>query len=360
MVNNEESTNKDNIIEQIKSEEDDILIDNSNYEIISYGADYTLSVIFEKMKKQEIIIPSFQRKYVWSQKQASKLIESFLLGLPVPGIFLSKNVDTGELLVVDGQQRLKTIEAYINEKFPLTEDIFYLISVKDKWEGKKYTELDLVDKRRFDDSVLRATIIQQVNPKDSTSVYHIFERLNTGGTSLQSQEIRNCIYFGKFNNMLHDLNKNPIWRELYNSPNPNFRMKDEELILRFFALYYDLEKYTKPMNEFLSKFMLKNRNLTDEKKEEMKNIFIKTISIIKEKIGFYAFRPTRNLNMAAFDSVMYVFSKFQHSIKDDIQNNIKNLFQDVAYLKAITEGTTDFDTLNTRIKIAKRFLTNEK
>ena len=347
-------------VEAITSESEDLLIDNSSYEIISYGADYTVSVLYEKMKKQEIVIPSFQRNYVWNQKQASKLIESFLLGLPVPGIFLSKDSKTGLLLVVDGQQRLKTIEAYINEIFPITKDVFFLTGVKDKWEGKKYTDLDLVDKRRLDDSVLRATIIQQVDPKDNTSVYHIFERLNTGGTSLQSQEIRNCIYYGEFNDLLHELNKDKIWREMYNSPSPSKRMKDEELILRFFSIYYELDKYRKPMNEFLSDFMARNRHLKSIQRDELKALFINAIRDVKNKIGFRAFRPKRNLNMAAFDAILYVLAKYPNDLKPDLPAELEKLFNDLAFVKAITGGTTDEDTLQSRVKIAKRYFTNEK
>src|SRR3989338_3231174 len=185
-------------LEKIDSEEDDkILTENKAFEIITYGADYTLSVIYEKLKNGEIIRPDFQRKYVWKEKQASKLVESFLLGLPVPGIFLAKDKDSGNLLIVDGQQRLRTIQAFREGKYPDKDEPFYLIDVQDKWQNKTYKELEPVDRKRFDDSILRATIIRQVDPKDNTSVYHIFERLNTGGTILQNQEVRNCVYYGK-------------------------------------------------------------------------------------------------------------------------------------------------------------------
>ncbi|MDP1695922.1 MAG: DUF262 domain-containing protein, partial [archaeon] len=107
-----EDFDEDSNIEKIPSEEEDTYLDTSSYEIISYGADYTLSVLYEKLRNSEIITPDFQRKYVWKIKQASKLVESFLLGLPVPGIFLAIDKPTGNLLVVDGQQRLKTIQAF--------------------------------------------------------------------------------------------------------------------------------------------------------------------------------------------------------------------------------------------------------
>lgn len=347
--------------EIIVSEEIDKSLDTSSYEIISYGADYTLSVLYEKLKKEEIITPEFQRKYVWKIKQASKLIESFLLGLPIPGIFLAVDKPTGNLLVVDGQQRLKTIQAFRDGKFPLNDEDFYLVDVNNKWIGKKYVDLDSIDRKRFDDSVLRATIIKQIDPQDNTSVYHIFERLNTGGTSLQNQEVRNCVYFGKFNSLLHELNQDKIWRALYNMPSPNKRMKDEELILRFLALYYNLDSYTKPMNEFLSKFMAIKRNISEEELTSIKKVFSDTVNFIYQKIGLTAFRPKRNINIAAFDSVMYTIAKYKDNLKEDLRDSVLNLFSDKAYLKAISEGTTDEDVIKMRMVIAKNYLVkNEK
>ena len=133
----------------------------------------------------------------------------------MPEIFLDKEKSTNNFLVVDGQQRLKTIEAFKDGVFPLTGKPFILKNVKEKWLGKSYSDLDLIDKKKFNDSILRAKIIQQISPEDNNSVYHIFERLNTGGTPLQSQEIRNCIYYGNFNELLHRLNVLALWRKLY-------------------------------------------------------------------------------------------------------------------------------------------------
>jgi len=352
--------NDEEIIEDIESENEDEVIDTTNYEIVTYGADYTLSVLYDKLTKDEIIIPNYQRKFVWKQKQASRLIESFLLGLPIPGVFLSKVPDTGQLLVVDGQQRLKSIEAYRNEIFPITNEEFFLTGVHERWEGKKYSNLEVVDRRKIDDAVLRATIIQQINPKDDTSVYHIFERLNTGGTSLQNQEIRNCVYHGSFNELLHELNENDVWRKLYNSPIPSKRLKDEELILRFLSFIHDLEHYTKPLNEFLSKFMSKNKKASKSLLDQYRKEFIDTITIVDEQIGLKAFRPTRNLNMAAFDSVMYTIFINKDKLHKDLKSQIDLLFNNEAFKRAIRLGTTDDDTIHSRIKIAKQYLTNEK
>lgn len=349
----------DSEVEKIKSEEEDREEDTATYDIISYGADYTLSVFYDKMEKEEIIVPRFQRGFVWNFKQASKLVESFLLGLPVPGIFLAKEKETGNLLVIDGQQRLVTCEAFRNEKFPISNEDFALRGVKQKWEGLIYSKLDPVDRKRFDDSVLRATIIQQINPEGDTSIYHIFQRLNTGGTVLQNQEIRNCLYHGKFNDMLHRINQNKSWRSLYISALPHKRMKDEELVLRFLSLYYNFEDYDKPMNEFMSKFMKKNRNPDDAQIKEMETIFVDTISFIAREVGPEAFRPRGNINTAAFDSITYIVAKHRSKLKDNIAENISRLFKDKVYLDAITEGTTDPETIKRRFSIAWRYLVKQ-
>ena len=354
----EPETNNDEDFEKIESEIEDETEDSSTYDIISYGADFTLSVLYDKMKKGEIIVPEFQRRFVWNIKQASKLVESFLLGLPVPGIFLAKDKKTGNLLVIDGQQRLKTCRAFRDEKYPLTDESFTLKKVHEKWEGKLYSDLIPADRKRFDVFVLRATIIQQINPKDNTSTYHIFQRLNTGGTILQNQEIRNCLFHGKFNDLLFELNKDKTWRSLYRS-GEHKRMKDIELILRFFALYYKYESYTKPMNEFLSNYMADNRDMVDADIEKSKKLFLDTISLIFDRVGPEAFRPKGNINGSAFDSIMYTVSKYKTKLKDNLDKCILELFKDQAYLKAIREGTTDPDTIRTRFSIAKRYLVKE-
>lgn len=347
---------EDDDFEKIESEEEDQKEDTSTYDIISYGADFTLSVLYDKMSKEEIKVPVFQRRYVWKLKQASKLVESFLLGLPVPGIFLAKE-KSGNLLVIDGQQRLVTCQSFRDEKFPLSNEEFGLKGVHEKWEGKTYSQLEPADRKRFDDSVLRATIIQQLKPEnESTSVYHIFQRLNTGGTILSNQEVRNCVYHGKFIEMLHSLNNDVTWRSLYNSLEPNARMKDEELILRFFSFYYNFDNYMKPLNEFMSRFLEKDRDAADETLAAMKKIFLETISFINEQAGPLAFRPRGNINGAAFDSITYTIAKYKDSLKPNLPENLKELFANSAYMKAIREGTTDPDTIRTRFKLARRYL----
>ncbi|MFZ5981682.1 MAG: DUF262 domain-containing protein, partial [Candidatus Zixiibacteriota bacterium] len=169
-----------NVAETEESEEQEK--DTITYEISYYPADITLQGYFDKEKSGQLVVPEFQRQYIWDQVRASKLIESFLLGLPVPGVFLYKERETNKLIIIDGQQRIMTAIRFFKGLFG--EGSFRLKNVKDKWAGRKFEELLEADRFQLQDSVLRATIVQQLSPEDDSSIYHVFERLNTGGLNL--------------------------------------------------------------------------------------------------------------------------------------------------------------------------------
>jgi len=214
-------------LETVESELVDQAASLGTFEILTYPADYTLEVLVDKWGKGQLVFPKFQRKFVWTQVQASKLIESFLLGLPVPPIFLYSEPTTAALLVVDGQQRLKTIaqfyEGYFGDEIKGSRATFRMIGLdpKSPYLGKSYSDLQRENPAgaaRLDDSVLRAFVIKQLNPADDTSIYHVFERLNTGGTFLNPQEVRNCVRHGLLNDSLAQLNLNPHWRAIFGNP----------------------------------------------------------------------------------------------------------------------------------------------
>ncbi|MEA5418685.1 DUF262 domain-containing protein [Spirulina sp. CCNP1310] len=289
----------------------------SSYSITSYNADYPVDGLVKRIQRQDIHIPEFQRSYVWKKEQASRFIESLLLGLPVPGIFLAKEPKSNRLIVIDGQQRLKTLQYFYEGKFPIksNEDQyqdFFLVDVAEQFDGKSYATLLANDQRQLDDSILPATIVRQEEPKEefSTSMYYIFERLNTGGTQLLSQEIRASIYYGEFNQLLNELNKYEVWQKIFQGkensrkPDPSKRMKDRELILRFTALYFAMSSYKNSMKDFLNDFMMSNRNLQKYSALEITQVFQKTINTIYQAIGIKAFRPRRGLHAAVFDAVM--------------------------------------------------------
>ena len=227
------------------------------YEINSYGADIDVEGLVKRLQRGDIDIPTFQRGFVWNRNQASRFIESLLLGLPVPGVFLSKDYDSQRLLVIDGQQRLKTLQFFYEGVFADTGREFKLRAVQEQFEGLTYRTLQDEDRRRLDNSVLHVTIVnQEAPPEDDSSIYYIFERLNTTGTPLSPQEIRHCIYHGEFNDLLRELNKNAAWHSVYGRVDK--RMRDQELILRFLAFYFNAENYERPLKEFLNSYMAGN------------------------------------------------------------------------------------------------------
>ena len=179
----------DAVLETVASEDEDRAEGTPLYRIVSYPSDPTLEVIKNMWERAELTIPPFQRGFVWTHPQSSKLIESFLLGLPVPEIFTYKEPDD-TLLVIDGQQRLRTICGFFAESLP-GGGRFYLKGVDPRWEGKLYSTLEEDERRRFRVAILRMVTVEQLDPADNKSVYHIFERLNTGGTGLTPQEVRN-------------------------------------------------------------------------------------------------------------------------------------------------------------------------
>jgi Protein of unknown function DUF262 len=324
------------------------------FTITSYGADYTVDGLVKRMRGGAFKIPDFQRRFVWSQKHASRFIESLLMGLPIPSIFLYKEAETNKHLVIDGQQRLKSLQGYYDGVF--SEKKFRLQGVRDPWEGKTYDELDPADQLKIDDSIVHATIFQQDHPADRTdSIYYVFERINSGGIRLSPQEIRNCISAGPFTDLVKDLNTNSNWRKLFGGIE-NKRAKDQELIVRFFAMLRDGNDYAKPMAKFLNDASDRYNKLSENELKEWARIFSLTTMIIDQALNGKAFRPSRVLNAAVFDSVMTaVANKLQSDPEfspDDLASKYAQLLLNSEYMRVCERGTSDEESVKTRRKIA--------
>lgn len=339
------------LVEEIPSEKEDEETGVPIYKIVSYPADPTLELLSDKIARGEIVIPKFQRGWVWKPVQASRLIESFLLGLPVPAIFVHKEPSQKQV-VIDGQQRLRTITGFFEGKLPDGGD-FYLRGVSPQWEGKYYNDLSEAERMRLRDSVLREVIVEQLDPKDNTSIYHIFERLNTGGTGLTPQEVRNCTYHGPFNDLMIELNKDTTWRYIFGSSDADARMRDLELIVRFLALFEGADSYTKPMKQFLNNYMAKHQ--PDSAREPYQSTFLNTIRRVYDTLGHRPFHIKRGINVAVFDSVMFAFTR-STSTPNDIADRFQKLLANPSYDEAISSGTTDVDTVKSRIKLAQEIL----
>lgn len=335
------------------------------FSVSSYGADYTVDGLIKRLEKKQIIVPEFQRSYVWDIKKASRFIESLIIGLPVPGIFLSRDsmessAVSSSLLIIDGQQRLQSLQRFYKGLFG--ERKFRLTGVCDELNGKAYDELSLDDQGRLDDAIIHATIIKQEAPdKDNSSIYMVFERLNTGGMLLQPQEIRACIYHGEFNNLLNELIQTPSWRTLFKKESS--RMKEQELVLRFFALYYKHKEYKKGLKHLLNSFMSDNRNLQYYNREQLSALFVDSINLIVEAKGNEAFRRGPAVNAALFDSIMIgVASRLQNAemTVEECCANYDLLIGNDDFINYTTDSTADEKPLKERIRLSiEQFSTNQ-
>ena len=273
----------------------------ASYSIRSYGADYTVDSLVNRMGTGAFIVPEFQRRFIWSKTHASRFIESLLMGLPVPGIFLYKRPHDGKHLVIDGQQRLKTLQSFYKGIF--RESKFRLNGVREPWNGQTYDGLDSDDQLRLDDSIIHSIIFSQENPKDTIdSIHFVFERINSGGIRLSPQEIRNCIANGDFTKLTNQLNQHDSWRHIYG--NPSSRSKDQELITRVLAFLERGDKYERPMATFLTNFTKDMNEATPQKLASLKRSFEETSDLCWEALNGSAFRPVRALNAAVLESVM--------------------------------------------------------
>ncbi len=321
------------------------------YSITSYGVDYTVDRLVDRLNSGKIIIPDFQRKYVWNIKDASRFIESLILGLPVPGVFFCQEKETNKMLVIDGQQRLKSLQFFYNKVFKDSQ-VFKLKGVQEDLDGLTVDDLDSNDKNKLDDSVIHATVIKQDSPEDDdSSIYMIFERLNTGGMKLAPQEIRACIYHGSFNEMLAQLATNEDWKKIYAAENQ--RLKSEELILRFFTLYEKHNAYKKGLKGFLNKYMEENQNIGDERQSILKKLFSTTIKYIYDNIGENAFRLSKNLNAAVYDSVMIgVANRLSSDVDTDtrkFKDRYTELLENADYRKYVESNTASETSVKGRI-----------
>lgn len=361
----EEELQADSPVEGLESELSDATSTLANYEIVSIPADYTLEGLTTKWRRKQLLIPGFQRKFVWTQRQASRLIESFLLGLPVPALFLYTDPDTGAQQVIDGQQRLMSVVQFFDGQFrnaAMTEPrLFKLVGLGEASPYAGCTSKDLEDRHgtmfaKLNDAVMRAFVIKQLDPNDSTSIYHIFERLNTGGTRLLGQEIRNCVYHGTLNDLLCKLNGDVAWRQIIGVEKCDARMRDVEMILRFVALYFFANEYRKPMKDFLSTSMRKKRNLSEQDSAALTKLFRDTCNTIRKHLGAKPFHRRAGMNPAVFDSVFTTLAKNPSAIAVDLKKRFEQLLTSKQFEANASYRTTDPDAVKGRLELAHKEL----
>ena len=348
-------------LEPIAAELEDYASAPADYQVTYYPADCTLETWHEMWRDGEIIIPKFQRGFVWKPAQSSRLIESFLMGLPVPPVYLYLEYRALERLVIDGQQRLKSVFYFLEGRFgedtPFPGKEFRLtgLGAGSRLQGKSFTDLGPLGQKRIKHTILRAMNVQSVIPDDYASVYPIFERLNNGGVALSAQELRNGIHNGRFVELLRELNRNPQWRQILGKAGPDRRERDVELLTRFFALR-DAGEYRKPMKDFLSRFMQENRDAPEGVLAKRGQVFRDTCGQVVAALGEQPFHGKSGLNVAVLDAVLVAFSENLDRVPADIKARYQELRGDAKFAADTRQGTTEAAVVQRRLAQAKTVL----
>ncbi|MDR0929986.1 MAG: DUF262 domain-containing protein [Oscillospiraceae bacterium] len=268
--------------------------------------DFTLYQLREMVDANDLVTdPDYQRKYVYNDKQASLLVESILIGIPIPVIYLCEESE-GVFSVIDGQQRITSFVRYLKNDFALTG----LVQRKDL-NGLEFKNLDKATQRRLKSKALKAICLD----RDSQDLkFDIFSRLNLGAVKLKDQEVRNCVFRGSFNDMLKEIAKsNAHLRAMFHDANKRFAY--EERILRFFALrdYLNLHGTYK---QLMHAYMKTHQNDTSVDINRAKGLYTNIIDTVNQVLGenaFYASPSLRKFNGSVYDSIVIPFSYFQRS-----------------------------------------------
>lgn len=350
------------IEEELKTEDEGDETPFIEFDISVSPADPTLELLANKVQQNDIIVPFYQRKYVWKIEQASRLIESFLMGLPVPQVFLYVN-DDDQLEIIDGQQRIMSVKYFFEGYFGEPDaqnrrQIFKLkgLSERSEYNGKTFNELSIRDQRRLRNTSLRAIHIKQLKPSlRNDSVFHIFERLNTGGTQLKPQEIRNAVYRGKIVDELKALNDNPKWRSILGIQHSDKNQKDVEIILRLFSLFEVWDEYEKPMLRYLNHQMDENRDFTSKRALRFKRRFPAVVELVADSLT-RPFRPRNVINSAMLESVMIALLENETITSEELKTRYQKLAANADFERYLRGATTDTLIVRERIKRAKDLL----
>ncbi|MBD2148605.1 DUF262 domain-containing protein [Pseudanabaena sp. FACHB-1277] len=322
--------------------------------------------VFELMRKYDhgklIIEPDFQRNLVWERTQQSKFIESVILNFPIPPFYVNQTRE-GKYIVVDGLQRTSTLYEFVNNGFKLQG-----LEALKKLNGYSFSDLKNLSgdyQTKIEDKKLNLYVIRPSVP--SKVVYDIFNRINTGGTNLQRQEVRNCIFLGKSTQLLKELAESDEFKVAINQGISPKRMKDREAVLRYLAFrIFDYEKdYQGDMSNFLETAMKKINTMKSSEIESLKDDFQRVMNITYEFFGKRNFRlPTNQtrgkISIAIFESVAYFFSikedLFLKQHKTQIIDNFERLIKNADYLDSVKNATSSKAKVISRFNLAQEIL----
>ncbi|TAE11715.1 MAG: DUF262 domain-containing protein [Bacteroidetes bacterium] len=310
--------------------------------------------------------PDYQRNLVWKPAQMSRFIESILLGFPLPPFYLNQTRE-GKYTIIDGLQRTTTMNKFFKDEFALVG-----LSSLEKLNGQKFSELPDGYRAKIEDKNILLYILKPSTPVEV--VYELFDRINTGGTPLNRQEVRNCIFLGESTKLLKELSQEKVFREAIDNGLAPTRMKDREVVLRYLAFkIFDYEKdYTGDLSAFLENAMKAMNKMGEEELEILRQDFKRVMRLSYEFFGKNNFRyPILNkdgvhsrgfINTSMFESIAYFFSQntddFLKSNKERIKENYQNLLKNPTYIDAVRFSTgSKFRVIN-RFQLAQEILSN--
>lgn len=310
-----------------------------------------------------VLDPDYQRNYIWENPKASLLIESFLLNVPIPIIYVSEEED-GKWSVVDGLQRLASLRRFFSGEFKLSK-----LEVLQELNGLTFQKLPPKSQRLLKNGILRIIVILQESHPEIK--YDIFQRLNRGSIKLNEQELRNCLYRGALTSKLREFRSNPTLLAVFGLREPHKRFLDEELVLRCLAMAdaFDpttgtLPSYPNKMKTFLNSYMERSRAWDDSEIDQRLEKCLQVMATISSVFGSPAFRrPLPNsvqndtrLNRALMDAI---FASFWHldasgllSRRGDVAEIVSSLAkQNSNFSDALIYGTSDKKKVELRVSL---------
>ena len=328
--------------------------------------DYAVRTLMDMVVEGDLALdPDYQRQYRWPDEKAARFIESIVLNIPVPVLYLAEDSD-GTFSVIDGQQRLTSLLRFIkpHELSSLYPDrqlaplALNDLRVRPDLNGMSYASLPRLDKSALAKRPIRCIVI--LNESDTTLKFEVFERLNTGSVSLTDQEVRNCIYRGSYNQLIKRLAVNEVFHELLNLPESLIKaMKDAELVLRFLA-YKELSNvtdYADNFAEYLTRHMEDRRVITEDMARRLQDEFDETVQVVNRVLGpGIAFRKPSNrndpssgtfaqnkINGAIYEAQMISFSRYLATgttLSDtELKERALRAFSDDVFWNALFQGT---------------------
>lgn len=337
-------------------------------DIVAYNESRSGSEILRLHSNKDLDIqPEFQRDFIWDLSDQTRFIDSLIKQLPIPSLCFSYDYITEKWQVIDGLQRISTIIKF------LTDDEWKLSNLKDinKDLSGHYvkdikTSSDLIKYyKRVENTTLPITVLRcdYSKPSHQKYLFKIFHRLNTGGKKLNNQEIRNCIYSGKLNNLLRELDKNNNWMELNEiKQDKTNRFITQEMILRFFVFYDNLDNYNGRLTNFLNTYMGEHKNPDDNFLEQKKILFTNTIDIVYKKI--FKDKSEKKLSKTLLEALLHGVVKnidfLEKMTPDDLYKKYL-LFREheVFSLENLSSWITDKDKVQERLKAAEKIFSDE-